>query len=291
MLMPHSSENRFLVERIIALNVFGCPLSSRESHFSDAKAEKSQFHSCGIWLMASAINHSCLSNTRRSFIGDLQLVHATRDIPADTELTFWYHIPTGGSYEETQKGLQTWGFECDCAICLDAKNTPKKLLRRREALRGDLKTALLNTGGAIDAAKAERLLGALEQTYKSPPSKVPRLALWDPYLVLARLYAAQKQPAKAASMALKVLECSGFVVKGAKIPASPSVPFEVEQWGMMTGGVMEAWIHLGNLYAEFAPQMFQKAEQCAKVAYRICVGEDVTFDESYGENARQVRIT
>jgi hypothetical protein len=278
MLTRHSSENRFLVERIISLNAFGCPLSSRESQFKSVDAKKNQYHSSGIWLMASSINHSCLSNVRRSFIGDLQLIHATRDIPADTELTFWYQIPTDGRYEETQKALQGWGFECDCAICLDAKNTPKKLLKRRDSLGKDLKTTLLNTS-EIDAAKAERLIAAAEQTYKSPPSEVPRLALWYSYLLLARVYAAQKQPEKAVSLALQVLESLGFVIKGAYIPTSSSLPFEIEQWGLMTNGVIEAWIHLCNAYAAFAPHMFQKAEECAKIAYRICVGEDTTFSE------------
>jgi hypothetical protein len=159
------------------------------------------------------------------------------------------------------------------------KNTPKKLLKRRDALRGDLKAAVPNMSG-IDAAKAERLLAAVEQTYKSPPSEVPRLALYDSYLLLARVYAAQMQPAKAVSLALKALESLGFVIKGAHIPTSSSIPFEIEQWGMMRGGVVEAWIHLCNAYATFAPHMFQKAEECAKVAYRICVGEDVTFDDA-----------
>ena len=205
-------------------------------------------------------------------------MHATRDIPADTELTFWYHIPTGGSYEETQKGLQTWEFACDCAICLDAKNTPEKLVKRRDALRRDLKTTLLNTSG-IDAAKAERLLAAVEQTYQSPPSKVPRLALWDSYSRLARFYATQKQATKAVSLALRGLESLGFVIKGAHIPSSSSMPFEVERWGVMMDGVIQAWIHLCNAYAALAPHMLQKAEECAKVAYRICIGEDVTFGE------------
>lgn len=174
--------------------------------------------------------------------------------------------------------MQGWGFECDCAICLDAKNTPKKLLKRRDALLRDLKTTFANTSG-IDVAKAERLIAAVEQTYKSSPSKVPRLALWDPCLLLARVYAAQKQPIKVVSLALQVLESLGFVIKGASIPTSSSITFEIEQWGVMMDGVFEAWIHLCNAYAAFAPHMLQKAEECAKVAYRICCGEDATFAE------------
>jgi hypothetical protein len=163
-------------------------------------------------------------------------------------------------------------------ICLDVKNTPKKLLKRRDALCRDLKTTLLNTSG-IDAANAERLLAAAKQTYKSPPSEIPRLALWDSYLLLARVYDTREQPAKSLSLALQGLESLGFVIKGAHIPTSSSIPFEIEQWGVMMDGVIEAWIHICNAYATFAPHMFQKAEECAKVAYRICIGEDVTFGE------------
>ena len=43
-------------------------------------------------------------------------------------------------------------------------------------LARDLKTTLLNTSG-INAAKAERLFATVEQTYMSPRSKAPRLAL------------------------------------------------------------------------------------------------------------------
>jgi hypothetical protein len=74
------------------------------------------------------------------------------------------------------------------------------------------------------------------------------------------------------------LESLSFI-KGAYIPTSSSIPFEMEQWGMMMDGVIETWIHLCDDYVTFAPHMLQKAEECAKVAYRICVGGDVTFDE------------
>jgi hypothetical protein len=61
-------------------------------------------------------------------------------------------------------------------ICLNAKNTLKKLLKRRDALYRDLKTMLLNTS-RIDAANAKCLLAAAKQTYKSLLSEIPQLAL------------------------------------------------------------------------------------------------------------------
>ncbi|KAF7879007.1 hypothetical protein EAF04_000207 [Stromatinia cepivora] len=267
----------FLVEQIIALNVFGCPISSYEDH-STASKEDDKHHSCGIWLMASKINHSCLSNARRSFMGDLQLVRATRDIPANTEITFWYKMPTGES-DEMKKELKTWGFQCKCIICLDSEATPKNQARLRKKLLGDLKVAL--SACDVDTAKAERLLNALERTYKHPATDVPRLALREPYFKLGGIYSKQGMVGKAVSMTLKALGSIGFVIKNASLPALPGKPFEIEKLGMAMPGVIEAWIYLCKAYSAFAPQHFQQARDCAKLAYRICIGEDDTFKQMY----------
>lgn len=36
---------------------------------------------CGVWVLAARINHSCIGNCSRSFIGDMQIIHATCDLP------------------------------------------------------------------------------------------------------------------------------------------------------------------------------------------------------------------
>jgi SET domain-containing protein len=253
----------------------------------DVKAPEDEgYYSSGVWLKASYINHSCLSNVHRSFIGDLQLVRAACDIPPNTELTFWYRNAGFGSYEETQKEVNNWGFECGCPICLDTKNTPKKMLKRRDALRGDLKTAL--DASILDVAKTERLLVAIELTYKFPPSEVPRLALWEAYHSLMHAYVMENQPVKLLASALKGLECLGFVIKGANPFQSPGTPFGVVQWGVMIDTVLEVWMHLWTTYSILAPQLCQKAEECMRVAYKICLGEDVTFEEFFASKVRQV---
>jgi hypothetical protein len=86
-------------------------------------------------------------------------------------------------------------------------------------------------------------------------------------------------------MALKALECLGFVIEGADILDSSGRPLRVLKWGIMMDGVIQAWIHLGNVYAAFKPQLEDKAKEYARTSYRICVGEDVTFEESHGEHA------
>jgi hypothetical protein len=72
-------------------NVFGCPDTSLNTHkdiLASASREPTEFGSCGIWTKASYLNHSCVSNARRAFIGNMMVVRATRDLAADTELTF-----------------------------------------------------------------------------------------------------------------------------------------------------------------------------------------------------------
>jgi SET domain len=275
-----------LVERIISLNVFGSPLSSLQNHIKPSQKEEHYHHSCGIWLKASYINHSCHSNVRRSFIGDLMLVRATCDMPADTELKFWYQLPGAKSFPETQNGLKTWAFECDCIICTDAKSTLNKTTKRRKTLVGDLLTVLQNPA-RLDVPKADRLAAAIEATYKSPASEVPRLALWEPYLLITRAYAAASQPVEVVSTALKFLRSLSFVIKGADFPFSSSASFEVVRWGLMIGNVIEIWMHLCTAYAAVAPQLCTKAEECARITYRICVGWDETFEEHCGKKARE----
>jgi len=286
--------HRFLVDRVISLNVFGCPLTSLNSHFAEPSPRAEQlekhYHSCGVWVQASHINHSCYNNVQRSFIGDMQIIRATRDLPAGTEMMFWYYGPDGHGYSKRQEKLQqTWGFECKCVMCIEDKNAPKKSIKKREALLGDLKAACKTTGG-VHLSKAERLLTAMEQTYKANCAEVPRLALWDPYLMLTRIYATQNEPQKVISTALKVLGSLGFVIKGASLPGAKKkgkAPFEVEQWGLVLDHVIEAWVHLWTAYACVAPELCGKAEECARTAYRICIGEDTTFDENYGQKVIQ----
>jgi hypothetical protein len=171
----------FLVDRIVSLNVFGCPRISLESHSakltSEPQDQSKSHHTCGIFIKASHINHSYYSNARRSFIGDMQIVRATRTILAGLEIFFWYAIlGPSHTYEKTQEKLQNWGFQCTCAICQQSKKTKKNVSSKRLALLEDLKAAFGSQTGA-DLPKAERILDTIEKTYSAPVSGVPRLAL------------------------------------------------------------------------------------------------------------------
>lgn len=102
------------------------------------KTVENGFYSCGVWPMASYINHSCYGNAYRAFIGDMMIVRATRDLPPDTEILFWYDPPTAhGNYDRLRR-LKQWSFECDCAICRDDQATSKKTLNSRKQQRAEV---------------------------------------------------------------------------------------------------------------------------------------------------------
>ncbi|KAL9077334.1 MAG: hypothetical protein Q9157_003370 [Trypethelium eluteriae] len=271
----------FLVERIINFNVFGCPVSSVISHKNvrDGKEMKEKaHHSCGIWTQASYINHSCTSNARRAFIGDMMIVRATRDMESGTEITFWYHSPLGASAKAEQEKFKHWDFVCDCAICQDSRDTKAAVAAEREKVMKNLKRAYENPLG-IQMRKANKLLEALNNTYIRPAHEVPRLLLWDPLLVLVRMYARQSDVVKCLDSASKVLTSLGFIVVGAD---TSTTSFAVVKWGLMIDQLVETFLHLKAAFVAIdAYDDAARADEYARTAYKTLVGEDTSFNTTY----------
>ena len=282
----------FLVERIVQLNCFGCPLLSRDSHIgamsSDDTAQKAEkkFNSCGFWHMASYINHSCLSNARRSFIGDMMVVRATQDLAPNTELTFWYKSPIDNDSEGRPVDLQHWGFRCDCNLCRDVQSLDKSTLSTRTRLQADLKR--LFKAKKMKFQTIEDTITKLEGTYSHPASEVPRLAVWSAHLSLAAAYLASHNPEKAVASGLRTLQSLGYVVEGGGIPPVRDTSLLVQKWGLMTDGVVGCWMILSQAYHQVAPALEPQAHAYAKLSYKICVGEDETFDATYGRASARV---
>lgn len=230
--------------------------------------------------MASYINHSCYSNARRAFIGDMMMVRATRDLAANTEITFWYHLPIENEYNERQKHFRQWNFKCDCVMCRDDQITEKSVWAKRKRLRADLLKCVMS-GKRKDAAKIETFIATMASTYNRPAFEVPRLSIWDPQLALAKMYTQQGQTVKAIDSALGVLTSLGYVVEGGKLPRTSSAPMVVKQWGLMLDLLAECWMLLAAAYHLLAPDLEAQAEEYARISYKICVGEDETFNETY----------
>ena len=86
----------------------------------------------GIFLTASRINHSCTPNAYFAWNVNIQreTVHAIVDIQPNEEICINYSYSHSDVYSRQQK-LKAYGFDCDCAPCL--QNT--ELGRRSEARR------------------------------------------------------------------------------------------------------------------------------------------------------------
>lgn len=275
----------FLIEQIVAFNSFACPSLASEASNIASPSEMGRTPefppSCGIWPFTSRANHSCYSNSYRSFIGDMQITRATRDIPANTEVTIWYRVPYAKGCNTAQQDLCGRGFECTCVICVDDKKTTKTKSTSRENLLGDLKASFDAPSGP-DLAKAKRTLLVLEKTYKLPATRVPRLALWESYMHLVRLYAARYRREETIYSALKLLECLGFELGGSV--RSEDGMFRVKKWGLLFDRVIEVWMHLRCACVGFySPAVCDTLEAYARLTYRVCRGEEETFDENMGD--------
>jgi hypothetical protein len=269
----------------MALNVFGCPATTLGNHkdirsnrfTKENTKENAIFHSCGIWIKASYINHSCLGNVRRSFIGDMMIVRASKDLKAGTELTFPYVAPEGDYSPNVGQNFKSWGFVCRCALCEDIKSTKASEVAKRKSLLGQLER--IYKSGLIShdmPTKSERLLKALNETYASPAEQVPRLLLWDPQLLLTRIYMEKPDLAKGLESVEKTLHILGFVVTG--LDRTPAA-FTVSEGGHAVDHLVEVFLHARSAFEQL--RLWEKkkqAEEYARVAYRILVGEDATFN-------------
>ncbi|KAF5637125.1 TPR domain protein [Fusarium sp. NRRL 52700] len=282
----------FLVEKIASLNGFGAPRTSRESFLqatsnsTDMTGGKDSKHTTsGIWLLASRINHSCVGNCRRSFIGDMQIVRATRDLPADTELFFCYRPPLPfESYQETQKGLNNWGFTCGCELCLSKKATSKSVFQRRKVLSDDLKR-LLGHSGSSNGEKASRIMKALEKTYPTNNDSAIRLELWATYFALGVHLLENNQLNVAAEMILKGFDALGYSIIACPPNDIKDRPrLEVERWGMANDAVPWAFYNLVHVYHQLAPELCLVAEHYAEISYTMVVGEKETWPELFSSS-------
>lgn len=233
--------------------------------------------------MASYINHSCNINAQRSFIGDMIIVRATRDLAPDTEVVFGYDMPTADNYDRLQQKFKHYGFECDCALCQDYRDTSEEIHLKRNRYMKEAHDVLENFA-RFKANKVEAIMKRLAACYTKPALEVPRLGLWDIQYELAGKWLDHHQPEKVVEFGLKGLESLGYVIEGGEIPCVPGATLKVTRWGLMMPPVLRVWIILSRSYRFVAPELEDQAKAYAKLTYRICIGEDETFDKAYRED-------
>ncbi|KAI1805373.1 SET domain-containing protein [Daldinia bambusicola] len=162
----------FRVHDIVSRNAFGPGSQFGGEGVSNA--------STGLWIWAAYINHSCVANAKKEYVGDLMAVRATRAIAAGEEI--FHSYDESSDYDARQAALRTtWGFECSCALC-GAEQTDSPAARKKRRDLADDADQLVATehyldGKRLTVSKAKRLSKAIEDTYDETKYKgLPRLA-------------------------------------------------------------------------------------------------------------------
>jgi len=234
--------------------------------------DEPKYHSSGIWLRAAKINHACIPNCVRSFLGDLLIIRAARDIPADTELFMQYFAPTE-DITRSRDRMSEWGFICKCALCKDVESTDISELTRRERLSAELD--LMASAEVLDAVAYRAVLKVLEGSYKDSNSRVPKLRLAKYQFRLARLLRKSASHVVIMPLIVDAFRSLGYSTTGG-ISGTKTSRFTIKRWGIMTLEVVDALMYLGTIRPEAAKYL--------QIAYRIFAGEDWSLRVIDGRN-------
>ncbi|WYZ42423.1 hypothetical protein EsH8_VI_000122 [Colletotrichum jinshuiense] len=162
----------FRVHDIVSRNAFGPGGQYGEEGARNA--------STGLWIWAAYINHSCIANAKKEYVGDLMVLRAVRAISAGEEI---FHSYDESSDYETRKAalMTTWGFECSCALCTAEKTDDPAVRKKRQQLATEADEFVAGVPWAntkrLAIAKAQRLAREIDATYEGEKYKgVSRLA-------------------------------------------------------------------------------------------------------------------
>lgn len=102
--------------------------------FVDKTLKGGFIRQCGIWPHASMINHACDANSTYSFMGDLMIIRAAKDIQKGDDITIVYNRRVDADPRKLQETLKlNYGFRCQCAACKAHNQCPdQKLDERRD---------------------------------------------------------------------------------------------------------------------------------------------------------------
>lgn len=292
----------FLLPNIIARNSFRSPRTTLESLGGRLCEEDSSqvrisendqaIYANGIWSIASYINHSCVENCNRSFIGDMMIIRATEDLPAGAELRFAYvRMDVTERYEEFQARLAWWDTSCNCYLCKMNKKTPLADMRQRQAHFQSLEE-LLARSGSVNVNQARSLLKQIDKTYKNAGQTKLKLALQRGYHLLAQALQVRDNLVEAMLMLRRVLELEGFILASTAGHArqNPAV-IEIRKWGACCTqisfyAILELFFlgmridSIPDSPDQMSGVMAMKAY--AETAYSIWFGEKDTFTTDLG---------
>lgn len=269
--MTHS----FRIEHIRRRNCFAAPARSLDVLKHPGMAVRN-----GFWIHTSYINHSCLPNSVRTFLGDLLVLRATRDISAGEEITAQYVTPELAHERRQEKYEGTWGFRCDCRLCELEGAIGREVERQRMDIFDELKVKALKLGQApftITALKKfAKRLRELEALYNEDEyAHLPRLCLVHPTLFLTEAWRSLKNNEKMMESAMKLLRNFGIQteVEGAEFTV-------IANCGLVNVECVRALKYLAEGYRSMEQsELASSILATAKVWFKTITGADVGSQE------------
>jgi hypothetical protein len=280
---------RFRIELIRRYNAFSAPTRSSDL-LRQAPNSNPELRN-GFWINASYINHACLPNSIRTFIGDIRFLRAARDIEAGEELTNQYVAPDIDIESRQDKYRDTWGFECTCELCVVDGAVRASVRQERRRLFEELKGMVMNLGErgttVTSIKKIARGLRELEALY-SPTEEgetdvyaaLPRLALVHPTLFLTEAWRSVKNIEKMMENALRLLRNFGILAT-----VDSEGQFKItSNSGMVNVETVRALKYLSEGYISKGEKGL--SEQCiglAKTWFFTITGAEMGFEEFFKE--------
>lgn len=276
----------FQAAAIREYNAFGSPNLRSTDKPQASEMESDPRSASGVWLTASYVNHACASNAIRSYIGDLMIVRATKDIAKGTEITMPYHAVEMDPVETCKVLQKAWKFKCDCELCIvEAKTVGSDLAQRRQLVREGQafltsnRQSALARPGLTTIAKAQRLYDQLKATYDEKLfENMPRLGLIDLGLWLLSAQPQNGNTKIVIDRAIEVLRSCGYGIKlkGRKLEVDRSHCY-------MHSGAMDAAMHAAHAhYFKGDMVVGRKFEEFGKELYVTRGGTLMGFVERYG---------
>ncbi|KAF3904638.1 hypothetical protein ABW21_db0205965 [Orbilia brochopaga] len=285
----------FIIKDIIRTNSFSSHSfydEFPETHVSDATqfravtdaqdhADKPFDPNCGLWIIPSYFNHSCLPNARRCILGDMMVIRAIYDIPAGTELLISY-TDVKLDYRSRQTMFQnSWGFDCACQLCAFEATIQGREFSRRIRLMQELDLAIIRIGDGrpvrsdlcIMAAKIQQL----EDYFPVPATVIPRhycasqMFALAAYLDQIHLFAESQIAVKKALEAL-----------GVRYTVVPKTGVEFQNRGYLDSETVRLLARMAATDSIGDDAVAASWKEATKVAYRVVCGEDRSFERTMG---------
>ncbi|KAI4730871.1 hypothetical protein E4T49_01289 [Aureobasidium sp. EXF-10728] len=275
----------FKVSKILDLNGFSYTVGREsQAYGTSAMMTKTSPKSTGLWIHIANANHACLANAVRSFVGDMIILRAAKEIKKGEEITISYQRPAPLLGDRQKVLFGSWGFHCDCLLCTSEASLGVKM----QTLSEHIETSMAFMGDraltdilAVDAeliAMAEIVAEDLEEVYaENLTRRLPCLGMADVWQWLSQTYCQKRNRSQLKRSATKILESYGYwiTVQGSHIS------MEVTH-GIPAVGIVDALMYLsGVAEGEQKTELSQEFETWARRFYEIVNGNMMGFELKY----------